>query len=147
MCGQVRVRISLAPIMIAACHCSGCQKLSASAFSLTALIPSAGFEVIKGEPVLGALHGPSGYFYCPNCLNWLFTRPAGMAFVNVRPTLFEVAAWTTPYIETGVSEKLAWATTAAIHSFERYPEASDFGPLMQDYATRAHPQAHPRAKP
>ncbi len=135
MCGQVRMRISAPPIITMACHCAGCQKLSASAFSLTAMIPSAAFEVTKGEPAIGALHGASQYFYCPNCFNWLFTRPAGMdAFVNVRPTMFGVAAWSTPFIESYVSEKLPWAKTSAVHSFDRFPPASDYGRLMAEYA-------------
>ena len=59
MCGRVRMRISAPPVITMACHCTGCQKLSASAFSLTAMIPSAAFEVTKGEPAIGALHGAS----------------------------------------------------------------------------------------
>ena len=138
MCGQVRMKISAPPIITMACHCTGCQKLSASAFSLTAMIPNASFEVTKGEPVIGALHGASRYFYCPNCLNWLFTRPAGMdAFVNVRPTMFDVPAWSTPFIETCASEKLPWAKTSAAHSYDQYPPEADYGRLMQEYATRA----------
>ncbi len=135
MCGECRMRISVPPIITMACHCRGCQKLSASAFSLTAMIPSEAFEVIKGEPVVGALHGASQYFYCPHCLNWLFTRPAGMdMFVNIRPTLFDAAAWSTPFIETCVSEKLPWARTSAKHSFDQYPPAERYGALMAEYA-------------
>lgn len=136
MCGQVRLRISAPPIMTAACHCTGCQKLSASAFSLTAMIPAEGVEVI-GETAIGGLHNESKYEYCPNCLNWLFTRPAGMPFVNVRPAMFDVPAWSTPFMETCTSEKLPWATTSAVHRFDRYPAETDYGRLMQDYAARA----------
>jgi len=39
-CGQVRMRISALPILTMACHCKGCQRMSASAFSLGAAIPS-----------------------------------------------------------------------------------------------------------
>ena len=139
MCGQVRMKVSAPPIMTMACHCTGCQKLSASAFSLTAMIPSQAFEVTKGEPAIGALHGASQYFYCPNCLNGLFTRPAGMdAFVNVRPTMFDVPAWSTPFVETCVAEKLPWAWTSAKHSYPAYPPESDYGRLMQEYAAQAH---------
>jgi hypothetical protein len=138
MCGQVRLKVSAPPIITMACHCAGCQKLSASAFSLTAMIPNASLEVAKGEPAIGALHGASQYFYCPNCFNWLFTRPAGLgAFVNVRPTLFNVPAWSTPFIETCTAEKLAWAKTSAVHSYEQYPPEADYGRLMLEYATRA----------
>jgi len=32
-----------------------------------------------------------------------------MPFVNVRPTMFDVPAWSTPFMETCVSERLPWA--------------------------------------
>lgn len=135
MCGDIRLRISAPPIITMACHCKGCQKLSASAFSLTAMIPGAGFDVIKGEPVAGALHGANPYMFCPTCKNWLFTRVAGMnAFVNVRPTLFDIPEWSTPFVETWVSERLAWARTSAKHSFPQYPPPAQYGSLMAEYA-------------
>jgi len=133
MCGQVTLRVTVPPIMTAACHCAGCQKLSASAFSLTAMIPAEGFEVI-GETAIGGLHNESKYEYCPNCLNWLLTRPAGMPFVNVRPTMFDVPAWSTPFMETFVSERLLWARTAARHSFAKYPRNEAYGPLIAEFA-------------
>ncbi len=135
MCGETRMRVSKPPVMTGACHCRGCQRLSASAFSLTAIIPADGVEVI-GETSIGALHRESKYEYCPHCLNWLLTRPAGMPFVNVRPTMFDAPDWATPFMETCVSEKLPWASTAAVHSFDRYPDEADYGRLMQDYAQR-----------
>lgn len=135
MCGQVRLRVSQPPVITSACHCTGCQKLSASAFSLTAIIPADGVEVI-GETAIGALHGASKYEYCPRCLNWLLTRPAGMPFVNVRPTMFDVPAWSTPFIETCTADKLPWAKTSAAHSFEAYPAESDYGRLMAEFSAR-----------
>jgi hypothetical protein len=130
------MRISVPPVMTMACHCTGCQKLSASAFSLTAMVPATGFEVLSGEPQVGALHGASQYYYCPNCLNWLFTRPAGFDFaVNVRPTMFGVPEWSTPFVETFTSEKLYWAETGATHSFPAYPPPERYGALMGEYAT------------
>lgn len=134
MCGESRLRVSVAPIITMACHCKGCQKMSASAFSLTAMVPAQGFEVIKGKPQVGALRGASQYFYCPQCLNWLYTTPAGVPFVNVRPTLFDIPQWSTPFIESYVSEKLPWATTRARHSFDHYPTPDRYGPLMEEYA-------------
>ena len=59
-CGRVRLRIAKAPLLTMACHCTGCQRMSSSAFSLTAAIPSDGFEVTQGETVMGGLHGPAG---------------------------------------------------------------------------------------
>ncbi len=134
MCGQSRMRISIAPIITMACHCRGCQQMSASAFSLTALVPADGFSVIQGTPQIGALHGQSHYLYCSYCLNWLYTAPAGMPFVNVRPVLFDVPLWRIPFAETCVDEKLPWATTPAQHSFSQYPPPEQYASLTAAYA-------------
>ena len=134
MCGQCRMRISIAPIITMACHCMGCQKLSASAFSLTAMVPAAGFELLAGETLVGALHGDNPYRYCANCLNWLYTELTSAPFVNVRPGLFDVPSWSTPFIESYVSEKLPWAVTPAKHSVAMFPQAHQYGPLMAEFA-------------
>lgn len=69
-CGQTRIRVSASPLLTAACHCTGCQRMSASAFSLGIGIPSEGFDVTQGEPVIGGLHGPTRHFFCPRCMSW-----------------------------------------------------------------------------
>ena len=52
-CGKVRLRAEGPPLITMACHCRGCQKLTSSAYSLSALTPEAGFEVTAGEAVVG----------------------------------------------------------------------------------------------
>ena len=136
-CGRIRLRISAPPLLTMACHCSGCQTMSASAYSLSAAIPAAGFEVTQGEPVIGGLHGAARHYFCAWCKSWMFTRMEGLdAFVNLRPTMLDDHRWFAPFIETYVSEKLPWATTGAAHSFEKFPAMEEFGGLMQNYAAR-----------
>lgn len=115
--------------------------MSASAFSLSAAIPTEGFSVLQGEPVIGGLHGPTRHFFCPYCMSWMFTRPEGLDFfVNLRVTMLDDASWFTPFIETCTVEKLPWATTPAIHSFERFPPPQAYAGLLEEYASRAvHP--------
>jgi hypothetical protein len=134
-CGQVRIRISKPPLLTMACHCRGCQRMSSSAYSLSAAIPSDGFEVIQGEPVIGGLHGAAKHYFCPHCMSWMFTRPEGMDFfVNVRPTMLDEPRWCVPFAETQTAEKLPWAATPAIHSFERFPPMEAYEGLMKAYA-------------
>jgi len=57
-CGEVRLRVTAPPLLAMACHCTGCQRMSSSAYSLSLAIPTAGFEVVAGEPVRGGLRGP-----------------------------------------------------------------------------------------
>ena len=119
-CGQVRLRISAPPLLTMACHCTGCQRMTSSAFSLSAAFLSESFAVTKGEPVIGGLHGPTRHYFCPYCMSWMFTRPEGFDWlVNVRSTMLDDPRWSTPFIETWTSEKLPWVTTPAVHSFRR----------------------------
>ena len=137
-CGQVRIRISAPPILTMACHCTGCQRMTSSAFSLSAAIPSAGFEVIAGEPVIGGLHGPTRHYFCPHCMSWIFTRAQGMDwFVNVRPTMIDDRSWSTPFLEVWTGEKLPWASTPAVHSFATEPTFDEYERLARAYAEHA----------
>jgi hypothetical protein len=122
-----------------ACHCAGCQRMSSSAFSLSAAIPSAGFEITKGEPVLGGLQGEfRGHYFCSHCMSWMFTRAPGMDwFVNLRPTMLDDPSWFKPFIETYTSEKLPWARTPAVHSFEKFPPFEAYEGLTREFAEKA----------
>lgn len=134
-CDQVRFVVEGAPLITMACHCTGCQRMTASAYSLSSLYPSNALIVTAGEPVIGGIHGPTRHYFCPRCMSWLFTRPAGMdEFVNVRSTLLDNAASYRPFIETYTSEKLAWVSTGASHSFETFPAPDDFPALLTEFS-------------
>lgn len=137
-CGEVRLRVSVAPLLSMACHCHGCQRMTASAFSLSLAIPNAGFEVTKGEPVRGGIgRDPAQHFHCPTCKSWLFTRmQPDFGFVNLRPTMLDEHQWFEPFVETQTAEKLPWVSTPARHSFERFPPMEAFQGLIADYAAR-----------
>ena len=136
-CGQVRFRVTAPPAVTMACHCTGCQRMTASAFSLSLLTPADGFTVTEGEPVIGGLHGATRHYFCPHCMSWMFTRPEGAdAFVNVRATLLDDASWFEPFMETYTSEKLPWATTPAAHSFSEFPAMEDYPALMKEFAEK-----------
>lgn len=136
-CGQVRIRVTAPPLVTMACHCTGCQRMSSSAFSLSAAIPADGFAVIQGEPVLGGLRGPQAHHYfCPHCMTWMFTRTEGMDwFVNLRPTMLDDASGFAPFIETWTAEKLPFAETGAVHSYETLPPLDAYEGLMEEYVT------------
>jgi hypothetical protein len=135
-CGQVKIEITMPPLITAACHCTGCQRMSSSAFSLTAMMPADGFAVTEGETVIGGLKGPQlHHHFCPDCMSWVFTRIEGIDdFVNVRPTLLSEPASFTPFMETMTAEKLPWASTPAKHRFEGFPSMEDLPKLMAAYA-------------
>ena len=136
-CGRMRFRIDAPPILTMACHCRGCQRMTAGAFSLGAAIPTPAFAVLKGEAVPGGLHGAAQHLHCPYCMSWIFTRPQGLdAFVTIRSSLLDDPAGFAPFIETQTAEKLPWASTSAAHSFAGFPAPEDYEGLMKSYAAR-----------
>ncbi len=134
-CGATRVRVTKPPLVTMACHCAGCQRMTASAFSLNVALPADALEVIAGDPVLGGLKTEHRQYFCGSCLSWLFTRPAGADWlVNLRASALDNPGWAEPFIEVWTAEKLPWAATPARHSFETEPDPSLYEPLMAEYA-------------
>ena len=83
-CGRVRIRMTKKPLLTMACHCLGCQSMSASAFSLSIALPIDGLEVVQGETVIGGLHGePARHHFCDWCKTWMFTRVEQFGLVNL----------------------------------------------------------------
>jgi hypothetical protein len=66
----------------------------------------------------------------------MFSRIDGMEFVNLRPTMLDDSAWCTPFIESYTSEKLPWAVTGAVHSFEKFPPLEAYGDLIEEFAAQ-----------
>ncbi|MEJ1991577.1 MAG: GFA family protein, partial [Maritimibacter sp.] len=74
LCGAVSVRVTAPPLLTLACHCRGCQKFSASAYSLTTMFPAEAFSV-TGELITGGL-GLDGkkHYFCKSCLNFIYSQ-------------------------------------------------------------------------
>ena len=143
-CGGIRFTVSSEPLITMACHCTGCQKMTGSAFSLSSLFTSDSFEVVAGEPVIGGIRGRTHHYFCPECMSWLFTRPEGMDdFVNVRSTMLSDVQSYRPFMETWTKEKLPWVETGAEHRFESVPQAESFRDMLAAFSERERADDHP----
>jgi hypothetical protein len=139
-CGRVRFEASGAPLLTVACHCTGCQHMTASAFSLSEGYSAAAFRVTEGNVVIGGIHGPTRHYFCDYCKSWLYTEPEAVAdFVNVRSTMFDEPRRERPFVECYVSEGLPWARIGAAHSYDKLPAMEEWPVLIQQFA--AQPQA------
>jgi hypothetical protein len=134
-CGKTRLKITATPLVAAACHCKGCQKMSSSAYSLGILVPADGFQVTQGEPVLGGLRGEiTQHNFCPHCMTWMYTGHTNMeSMVVVRATMMDDISWFTPFMETYTDDKLPFATTSAKHSFPTFPGWEAMESLTKEY--------------
>ncbi len=72
-CGDIRYRLRGEPLMLYACHCSDCQKQSASAFGLSLIVSAGDLEFTAGAERLRRweTRGDDGTakpcYFCPSC--------------------------------------------------------------------------------
>ncbi|MDO8289539.1 MAG: GFA family protein [Parvibaculum sp.] len=136
-CGQLRFKVTAPPLITMACHCVGCQKMTASAYSLSVLISHEGFEITKGEPVIGGMHAKPVHYFCAHCMSWVFTRfDETSPFMNLRATMLDDATWFEPFIESCWPERLPWVTTPAVHRYDTFPTMEDYPALIQEFAEK-----------
>jgi hypothetical protein len=80
-CREVRYRMHGTPLIVHACHCRECQRLTGSAFALNALIETERVErlsgVLRKVPVIGASGKPQTIFRCAGCSVALWSHYAG----------------------------------------------------------------------
>lgn len=141
LCGSVTVQLSAPPLLTVACHCQDCQKLCASAFSLTTMFPADAFSC-SGDHILGGLRSKGReHNFCKSCLNFVFSRIEGADYrVNLRTSVLDDAALFDPFIEVMTEEKLPWATVSAEHSYTKFPQTSEeLQALMDAYSAREFP--------
>jgi hypothetical protein len=137
-CGQLRFTVTGPALLTAACHCAGCQRMTASAYSLSTLYPANALTVVAGEPVIGGLRAANCHWFCPSCYSWLWSHPDGMGdLVVVRSTLLDDTAGYRPFIETWTSRQLPWATTGAVHAYPEFPAPAGLPVLLAEFRGRA----------
>jgi hypothetical protein len=82
-CGEIRYESVGDVVALYVCHCSECQKQSASAFGMSLEVPSAGLRVTRGTPKFWGRGTDTGKrircAFCPNCGSRLWHESAGPA--------------------------------------------------------------------
>jgi hypothetical protein len=90
-CGQTRYQLKDAPLIIHACHCRMCQKLTGSTNAVNLLIEAAKVRHLQGETTDTSMPTPSGHGQvitrCKNCRVAIWSnyqRFSGVHGVSVR---------------------------------------------------------------
>ena len=89
-CGEVRYRLTSAPMFNHCCHCLDCQRQTGSAFVLNALIETDRIEILRGAPEPTEMPTDSGrphdVWRCRKCLTAVWSdygRRPGLRFVRI----------------------------------------------------------------
>ncbi len=127
-CGAVTYEVVSQPIVTIACHCADCQKLSASAFSISIVLPRDGLRVLTGElkswerPT--AAGGTAICWFCPDCGNRVFhENPAAPQMIRLKPGGLEDTSQIEPMAHTWTCRQQPWFSRAGdLPRFKTQPD-------------------------
>ncbi|EJZ22181.1 GFA family protein [Rhizobium sp. Pop5] len=87
-CGAIRYQAEIDPERVSICHCTDCQRLTGSAYRVTAPARPGSFNLVSGEPKAYTKYGDSGglsrQFFCPNCGSPLYRAGDGGGAIGIR---------------------------------------------------------------
>jgi hypothetical protein len=115
-CGKIRYEITEVPQLVYTCHCTDCQHITSSAFSLGIALPEAAFRLTAGEPRTIERIPDSGRlnirFVCPYCASWTHSKPRG-GTIRFRAGTLDDTSWLRPTRHIWTRSKQPWVTFAA----------------------------------
>jgi hypothetical protein len=111
-CGGVTYELLAAPSLVAACHCKECQKLSTSAFSITAMVDADHLSIqgaMQEWQRLADSGNVSAAKFCPTCGNRIYHyNPADPQKLKLKVSNLEDTRLIQPTVHIWVSEKQDW---------------------------------------
>jgi hypothetical protein len=112
-CGALRYEITQAPQMIYACHCSDCQSITSSAFSMALVLADGAGRLVKGDPRAVQRTADSGRvttrWMCPECGSWVCRAESSRsALRNVRAGTRDDTSWVRPRVHLWTRSKQPW---------------------------------------
>jgi len=119
-CGHVSFEIKAAPLALAACFCTECQRVSGGFGTYSMFVPTDAFELLSGEMSQWERCTDSGSrniaHFCPHCSNRIYHQDPGM------PELLRVKAGNLDQARDLVPDLYVWMRSAP--SWIRPPDGS-----------------------
>lgn len=117
LCGSIRYASADQPALIAACHCTHCQKQSGSAFSVNLVMSSAGVQLTGSTLATFNDVGGSGLsvrrHFCRDCGSPIFTELDAMPGVAVlKAGTLDEPSWAQPQLNLWCQSALPWVSMA-----------------------------------
>ena len=111
-CGHVVYQLTEPPLTCYACHCTECQAISGSAFSISMIAKSQSVQVIQGqtqEKTHQKRNGPVLGHCCPECGTFImFIAPNAAGFVAIKAGTFFQKDWFQPVAHLWTRSAQPW---------------------------------------
>ena len=117
-CGALRYEITASPLTIYCCHCTNCQKITGSAFVLSAAVPEQAFGFTKGNPGKTEWKSDAGNdrygLYCRDCgCRIAHGQTPSIGVFSVRAGTFDDTSWLAPAGHIWTKSAQPWIRFAA----------------------------------
>ena len=114
-CGSIRYEITEAPQLVYTCHCTDCQRLTSSAFSIGVVVSDRAFRLIGVEPRQLQRTADSGRvvtrWVCPQCGTWICgASSSDQGLRRVRAGTLDDTSWLRPTAHFWTRSKQPWIT-------------------------------------
>lgn len=134
-CGALRYELAAAPLIIYNCHCTNCQKITGSAFTVAATVPEAALSFVKGTPARVEWKADSGNvrfgLFCGACGSRIANgQVPSMGVLSFRCGTFDDTSWVEPVGDIWTRSAMPTMTFGAITT-EGQPK--DYGPFLEAY--------------
>lgn len=112
-CGAARYELKGEPLFVHACHCTDCQRLSASAFGISMIVEKDRFELVKGRTARVELVADSGrtkqIYFCPACGGQLWNEvPHRPGLLTLKAGTLDAVDWFRPQAHIWTRSKQPW---------------------------------------
>ena len=113
LCGKIRYEITEAPQLTYTCHCTDCQHLTSSAFSMAIAVNDRAFHLTGIEPRLLHAIADSGRvktrWVCPECGCWICgASSSDEGLRRVRSGTLDDTSWLRPTAHFWTRSKQPW---------------------------------------
>ena len=131
-CGRVRYRLTNSPLIVHACHCRDCQRLTGSAFVINLWIErrhvAMDHGVLRVDRVAGGSGKPHDIHRCPECGTAIYSKyhAAPGDTVLLRGGTLDTPEAVTPDVHIFTRSKLPWVDLpAGARSFSGFYKLPD----------------------
>lgn len=134
-CGAVRYALSAPPLMVYNCHCTNCQKITGSAFTVAATIPEAALAFTNGSPARVEWKADSGNtrfgLFCGRCGSRIANgQTPSIGMLSLRAGTFDDTSWVEPVGDIWTKSAQKWLSFSRLTA-DRQP--TDYAPFIEAY--------------
>lgn len=134
-CGALRYQLSAPPLMIYNCHCTNCQKITGSAFTVAATVLESALAFTTGAPKRVSWRADSGNerfgLFCGDCGGRIANgQTPSIGMLSLRAGTFDDTSWVEPVGDIWTKSAQPWTSFRKLTA-EGQPK--DYGPFIEAF--------------